>query len=181
MLLILGTFKTNKMKNSWKYLSMFFNCGFTALLLGYFVGGIAGIIAGCMLMTILIIMMCYEGVRSGDIRSTLLLNLLMIATNFILLERPEFWPFTMTLGAGAVFDIIHKIVNKLYDTSSLSAFLKSEIRIEPELELAVVIVSAFLIYSEEAYGNPYVWIISVVLLIDFFRQKSGFMIPRKKK
>lgn len=168
------------MKKIWKYLSMFFYCGFTALLLGYFVGGTEGIIAGCVLMAILIVMMRYDGVKSGDISSSLLINLAMIASNFILFEMPELWPFTVTLGIGAVFDIIHKIVNKLYDTSSLSAFLKSEMRIAPELELAIAAACVFSMYLEDMLGNPYAWIIPAVLLIDIFRQISGGYFKRKK-
>ena len=172
--------KTDEMKKIWKYLSMFFYCGFTALLLGYFVGGTEGIIAGCVLMAILIVMMRYDGVKSGDISSSLLINLVMIASNFILLEMPELWPFTVTLGVGAVFDIIHKIANKLYDTSSLSAFLKSEMRIAPELELAIAAACVFSMYLEDVLGNPYAWIIPAVLLIDIFRQISGGYFKRKK-
>ena len=152
---------------------MFFYCGFTALLLGYFIGGTAGIIAGIALMVIVFLIFIFEDVKNTDIKSTLLIDLAMIASNIALFDLPELWPFTLTLGLGALSHIIHKIVNKRYDTSSVSAFLKSELSLYPELEFVIVAVTVYFIFEDGEAGDPYAWIFPVILALDFIRQTVG--------
>lgn len=160
---------------------MFCYCSFFAVLAGFLVGGTAGIVTAAILMVLVILFMIFKGVLDKDIRSTLLVDLAVIATNFMMLYDVNYWIFTVPVSLGAFFHIISRIAVKGYNTESLSAFLGKELRVPAGLEVALMVFLFILILKDDLLTDPYAWILMALLFADFLRQVGGINFFAKVK
>lgn len=159
------------MKHIWKYLSLICYELFAAALVCSLIKGITGLIAGGVFLLIVSVMMGVGRLENSDVKCPLLLDLMIMAVNFGLIANINYWPFTVSLGLGAAFDIINRIVYKTYNTESIAAFIKTEFRFPADLELVSLLLFGFVVYEHDMYRNPVVWVIIAIILIDFIRQK----------
>lgn len=161
------------MKHIWKYLSLICYELFAAFLVWALIKGTAGLVAALIFIVIVSVLMFVGRIENSDVKCPLLLDLLIISSNFWLVLNVNYWPITVSLGLGALFDIVNRIVNKTYNTKSVWSFIKTEFRFPADLELVTLIILAIEAYEHNYYGNPLVWLVFVLILADCIRQKRS--------
>ena len=159
------------MKHIWKYLSLICYELFAAFLVWALIKGTAGLVAALIFIAIVSVLMFVGRIENSDVKCPLLLDLLIISSNFWLVLNVNYWPITVSLGLGALFDIVNRIVNKTYNTKSVWSFIKTEFRFPADLELVTLIILAIGAYEHNAYRDPILLLVMAVIFIDFIRQK----------
>lgn len=149
---------------------MLCGCSVCTYLIYVFIGGMKGGLIAIGIFLLILLFLCRSGVSSKDVSSTLLMDILLIASPlFIFWSEPKMIPFFLLTGLDGALCLIYWFVRKGYEGKTPGTLLREEFRLPAFMDLILILWIVNDGIEDRMYPYPLFWIILALPVIDLIR------------